>query len=153
MAKILVLYHSQQYGNTGAMAEAVGKGAREGGADVTLANTNQTRLDIARYRAFDAAAFGSPDYYSTIAGGLKVFLDDWHIAKLANPEGLTDKPYAVFYSHGGGGKVRGPLEEYFTRMGSKVGETVESRGHPDDATLAACTQLGRQLAEAAGGGS
>ena len=153
MAKILVLYHSQQYGNTGAMAEAVAKGAREGGAEVTLANTNTERLDPEAYRAFDAAAFGSPDYYSTIAGGLKVFLDDWHIAKLANPEGLTDKPYAVFYSHGGGGKVRGPLEEYFTRMGTKVGETVESRGHPDDATLAACTQLGRQLAEAAGAAS
>ena len=162
MAKILVLYHSQQYGNTGAMAEAVAKGAREGGAEVTLANTNTERLDPEAYRAFDAAAFGSPDYYSTIAGGLKVFLDDWHIAKLANGfarmelpyrEGLTDKPYAVFDSHGGGGKVRGPLEEYFTRMGTKVGETVESRGHPDDATLADCTQLGRQLAEAAGGGS
>jgi hypothetical protein len=32
-------------------------------------------------------------------------------------------------------------------MGSKVGQTVESRGRPNDAVLAACRELGRQLAE------
>ena len=150
MASILVLYHSQEVGNTHAMAEAVAQGARDAGADVRLVNTNEQRLEIDSYRSVDAAAFGTPDYYSYLAGGLKVFLDDYHIAKGADETGLTDKPYGLFYSHGGGGKVLGPLESLFERMGTKVGETIESRGAPDEGVLAACRQLGRQLAEAAG---
>lgn len=58
------------------MAEAIAEGARAAGADVTLVNTNEQRLDIEVYRRFDAVAFGSPDYYSYIAGTLKTFLDD-----------------------------------------------------------------------------
>jgi len=149
MATILVLYHSQEHGNTHAMAEAVAEGARDVGAQVKLVNTNELRLDIDHYRKVDAAAFGSPDYYSYIAGGLKVFLDDWFIAKQFDATGLEGKPYALFYSHGGGGGVRGPLEKLFDRMGTKVGETVESAGRPGDATLDKCKQLGKQLAEAA----
>ena len=148
MGSLLVLYHSQEYGNTAAMAEAVAEGARAAGADVTLVNTNAKRLDIEQYRRFDAVAFGSPDYYSYIAGGLKVFVDDWYIAGKFNRQGLEDKPYGLFYSHGGGGAVRGPLQELFSRMGSQVGEPVESYGRPNDATLEACRELGQQLANA-----
>jgi flavorubredoxin len=148
MKLLLVLYHSQEYGNTAAMAEAVAEGARAAGADVTLVNTNEERLDIEQYRRFDAAAFGSPDYYSYIAGGMKVFLDDWYIAQKSNSQGLKGKPYGLFYSHGGGGRARGPLEELFGRMGTQVGETVASRGRPNDAVLEACRELGRQLANA-----
>jgi len=147
MGSVLVLYHSQEYGNTGAMAEAVGEGAGAAGAEVTLVNTNVERMDPEQYRRFDAVAFGSPDYYSYIAGGLKVFLDDWYIARKSNRQGLEGKPYGLFYSHGGGGAVRRPLEELCGRMGSKVGQTVESRGRPNDAVLRACRDLGRQLAE------
>jgi NAD(P)H dehydrogenase (quinone) len=149
MASVLLLYHSQEHGNTAAMAKSVAEGARAAGAEVTLINTNEARLDIDRYRAFDAAAFGSPDYYSYIAGGLKVFLDDWHIAKQRNPENLENKPYALFYSHGGGGAVRGPLESLFSGIGTKVGETIESRGRPNKAILEACWKLGEQLAQSA----
>jgi flavorubredoxin len=148
MTSILVLYHSQEYGNTAAMAEAIGEGARTAGADVTLVNTNEQRMGPEQYRRFDAAAFGSPDYYSYIAGGLKVFLDDWYIAQKSNSQGLKGKPYGLFLSHGGGGRARGPLEELFGRMGTKVGQTVESRGRPNDAELEACREMGRQLANA-----
>ena len=130
------------------MAEAVADGAREAGAQVQLVNTNDRRLAMDEYRAPEAVAFGSPDYYSYIAGGLKMFLDDWHIAKKANPSGLTDKPYGLFYSHGGGGKAREPLEKLFKRAGTKIGETVESQGAPNDEVRAACRELGRQLAKA-----
>ena len=149
MASILILYHSQQYGNTQLMAKAVAEGAGEAGAEVTLINTNEQRLDIEMYREIDAAAFGSPDYYSYIAGGLKVFLDDWYIAKQADPGGLEGKRYGLFYSHGGGGKVREPMESLFAGLGTQVGPSVESAGRPGDATLTACRELGRQLAEAA----
>jgi len=148
MPSILVLYHSQEHGNTRMMAESVADGARDAGADVRLVNTNEQRLDIEDYRGFDAAAFGSPDYYSYIAGALKIFLDDWYIAKQFNPAGLGGKPYGLFYSHGGGGGVRGPLETLFKRMGEQVGQTVESVGRPGDDTLAACKALGAKLAEA-----
>ena len=148
MGSILVLYHSQEYGNTAAMAAAVGEGARAAGAEVTLVNTNEQRLDIEQYRRFDAVAFGSPDYYSTIAGGLKVFVDDWYIARKSNRQGLENKPYGLFYSHGGGGRVRGPLHELFSRMGSQVGATIESYGRPNDTVLEACRELGQQLTSA-----
>jgi flavorubredoxin len=148
MGSILVLYHSQEYGNTAAMAEAVAEGARAAGADVTLVNTNEQRLDVEDYRRFDAVAFGSPDYYSYIAGGLKVFVDDWYIARKSNRQGLENKPYGLFYSHGGGGRVRGSLEDLFGRMGSQVGTTIESYGKPNQAALEACRELGRQLANA-----
>ena len=59
---------------------------------------------------------------------MKVFLDDWYIAKQADPTDLEGKPYVLFYSHGGGGKVSEPMESLFEQMGRKVGETVESAG-------------------------
>ena len=121
----------------------------EAGAEVQLVNTNEQRMDIEAYRAVDAAAFGSPDYYSYIAGGLKVFLDDWYIVRQADPQRLEDKPYGLFYSHGGGGHVREPMEKLFVKAGTKVGQTVESKGSPDESVRDACRQLGRQLAEAA----
>jgi len=145
---ILVLYHSQEYGNTKEMAEAVAEGAMAAGAEVTSINTNEQRLDIEQYRRFDAVAFGSPDYFGYIAGGLKVFMDDWYIAQKTDRRGLDDKPYGLFYSHGGGGAVRGPFEELFGRLGTQVGETVESRGRPAEAVLEACRALGRELAAA-----
>jgi flavorubredoxin len=148
MGSALVLYHSQEYGNTAAMADAIGEGARAAGAEVTLVNTNEQRLDVEQYRRCDVVAFGSPDYYSYIAGGLKVFLDDWYIARKSNRQGLENKPYGLFYSHGGGGRVRRPLEDLFSRMGTQVGETVESYGRPNAAVLEACRKLGRQLADA-----
>jgi flavorubredoxin len=148
MRSILVLYHSQEYGNTAAMAQAVGEGARGAGADATLVNTNEQRLDLEQYRHFDAVAFGTPDYFSYIAGGLKVFVDDWYIARKSDRQGLEDKTYGLFYSHGGGGRVRSSFEELFSRMGSQVGETIESYGRPNDAVLEACRELGRQLANA-----
>lgn len=148
MAMVLVLFHSQEYGHTGAMAGAVAQGASDEGAEVKLVNTNDDRLDMATYRRADAVAFGSPDYYSYLAGGMKMFLDDWHIAKKSDPDNLTDKPYALFYSHGGGGAVVEPLEKLFARMGEQVGKTAESVGSPDDSAMAKCRELGRLLAKA-----
>lgn len=41
MESVLVLFHSQEYGNTAMMAQAIGEGARAAGAEVTLVNTNE----------------------------------------------------------------------------------------------------------------
>ncbi|MBK5113899.1 MAG: flavodoxin family protein [Candidatus Heimdallarchaeota archaeon] len=146
---LLVLYHSQEYGNTKAMAEAVAAGAQTAGAEVTLINTNEKRFEIEEFRQFDAVVFGSPDYYSYIAGGLKIFVDDLYIARKTNQQGLADKPFGLFYSHGGGGRVREPFEKLFgmMRLGSKVGETIESYGSPNNQVLEECRKLGQQLVQ------
>lgn len=148
MSTILVLYHSQQYGNTAAMARALARGAETGGATVALYNTQEGRFPLEDYREVDAVAFGTPDYFSYFAGTLKTFLDDWYLAKKEDPRGLTGKHLALFLSHGGGGRARQPFEALFTRLGDPVGETVVCQGKPDAEALAACQQLGEKLARA-----
>jgi len=131
------------------MAEAIAQGAEDSGAAVTLINTNEERLELDRYRGFDAVAFGSPDYFSYVAGGLKTFLDDWYIARKASPDGLSGKPLGLFFSHGGGGKAREPLESLCGTLGTQIGETIESLGTPGANVLEECKALGAKLAEAA----
>ena len=98
----------------------------------------------------DCAAFGSPDYYSYVAGNLKQFMDDHYIADVRKGmQGLKDKPYVLFYSHGGGGKVIDAMRRIFRRVGTLVGEPVGSRGNPSPKILEECRALGKTLAEAA----
>lgn len=150
MAKALVLYHSQEYGNTERMAEAVAEGVKESGCEVTRFNTNDYRFDITTFPEFDCVAFGSPDYFSYIAGGLKIFLDDHYMqAVVKKEEGYTGKPYALFYSHGGGGKVKSVMTELFKRIGRQVGEPVGSYGKPSEDVLRKCRELGKQLGRTA----
>ena len=144
---IIVVYHSQEFGNTKLMAEAVAEGVRSAGMEVKILNTNDVRVDIEEYRQARGAVFGSPDYFSYIAGGLKVFLDDWLIAKRNSPKDLTEKPFGLFFSHGGGGAVKTPLESLFDRMGTKIGDTVESKGKPEPEILEECKTLGKQIAD------
>jgi multimeric flavodoxin WrbA len=145
MTKALVLYHSQQHGNTGKMAEAVAEGLRSEGCEVTLHNANEGRYPIEEYPRYDCVAFGTPDYFSYLAGTLKTFMDDWYIHR--NEPGYHGRPYAVFYSHGGGGRVKEALS-LFSRVGTKVGELVGSRGAPDQSVLDKCRALGVELAKA-----
>ena len=149
MARALVLYHSQEFGNTAAMAKAVAEGLRELGCEVDLFNTDDGRFDVTQFPEYDCVAFGSPDYYSYIAGGLKTFMDDHYIYDVRKGlEGLKEKPYALFYSHGGGGRVIDAMLRIFRRVGTLTGEPVGSRGKPDPEVLEECRTLGRELAEA-----
>lgn len=148
MTKALVLYHSQEYGNTASMAEAVADGLRETGCEVDSFNTNDGRFNIKQFPQYDCVALGSPDYYSYIAGGLKTFMDDHYIADVRDGlGGLRGKPYVLFYSHGGGGRVKEAMERIFRRIGTLVGEPLGCRGKPDKQTLQACKVLGKELAK------
>ena len=150
MAKALVLYHSQEFGNTAAMAEAVAEGLKAAGCEVDIFNTNEGRFDVTQFPQYDCVAFGSPNYYSYIAGGLKTFMDDHYIHDVRKGlKGLKDKPYVLFYSHGGGGKVRDAMLNIFQRVGTLIGEPVGSRGRPNQEVLEKCKALGKTLAEAA----
>ena len=149
MFKALVLYHSQEYGNTGEMAKAVAEGLKETGCAIDMFNTNDGRFDITRFPQYDGVAIGSPDYYSYVAGGLKMFMDDHYIYDVKKRlKGLRNKPFVLFYSHGGGGSVREIMPGLFRRIGTQVGEPVESMGRPDQRVLEQCKALGRQLAAA-----
>jgi flavorubredoxin len=149
MAKALVLYHSQEFGNTAAMAEAVAQGLRDTGYEVDLVNTNKGRYDVTQFPQYDCVAFGSPDYYSYIAGGLKTFMDDHYIYDVRKGlGGLKEKPYVLFYSHGGGGGVKDAMLRIFRRVGTLIGEPVGSRGRPDQQVLERCKALGKELSKA-----
>ena len=142
--KALIIYHSQQHGNTGKMAEAVADGFGEG---ATLWNTNEERFDVNKVPEYDCIAVGTPDYFSYMAGTLKTFMDDIYIAERNGVKGITGKPIRLFFSHGGGGRAKEPFEKLFNRLGDVVGETVESSGTPSAGTLEACRSLGKSLAE------
>ena len=148
VVKALVLFHSQEYMNTAQMAEAVAEGLRAAGCEVDTFNTNDGRYDITQFSQYDCAAFGSPDYYSYVAGNLKQFMDDHYIADVRKGmQGLKGKPYVLFYSHGGGGKVIDAMKGIFKRVGTMVGEPVGSRGRPSPQVLEQCKSLGKALAE------
>jgi multimeric flavodoxin WrbA len=149
MVSALVLYHSQEFGNTGAMAEAVAEGLRSAGCETTLFNTDEGRYDVTQFPQYDCVAFGSPDYFSYIAGGLKTFIDDHYVHDVRKGlKGLKGKPYALFYSHGGGGRVKDSMS-IFKRVGILVGEPVGSYGKPNQGILEKCRALGLELATAA----
>lgn len=141
--KALVLYHSQQYGNNEKMAKAVAEGTTEAGCTATLHNTNSQRYPIDEYGEYDVVAFGTPDYFSYMAGTLKTFLDDWYLSR--NKPGYKGKSYVLFMSHGGGGRARDTLC-VFRHLGSQVGEIVVSSGSPSEAVLVKCRELGKLLA-------
>ena len=148
MVRALVLYHSQEFGNTAAMAEAVAEGLRNAGCEVDMFNTNNGRYDVTQFPEYDCVAIGSPDYYSYIAGGLKMFMDDHYIYDVRKGlAGLRNKPYVLFYSHGGGGQVKDVMPRIFRRVGTLIGEPVGSKGWPDTQVLNKCKALGKELAK------
>ena len=107
---IVVVYHSQQYGNTKVLAEALAEGAREGGAEASLINTNERRVTLKEFLAADAVAIGTPDYFSYVAGTIKTFFDDVYLWDQSGAS-VKGKRAVLFCSHGGGGgTVRQPFE-------------------------------------------
>jgi len=144
MGKILIIYHSQQFGNTKALAEALAEGAREAGAEVELINTNERRVTLEALLAADAVALGTPDYFSYLAGTIKTFFDDMYLWDQAG-QPVKGKPAALFFSHGGGGKVRQPFESFAQRFFQQVGEAVEGRRPISSDVKKKCLALGKEL--------
>ena len=78
-----------------------------------------------------------------------MFMDDHYIHDVRKGlQGLKEKPYVLFYSHGGGGKVRDVIPRIFRRVGTLIGEPVGSAGRPDQQVLESCRALGKELAGA-----
>jgi len=142
MKKVLIIYHSQT-GNTGAMAKAVAEGASAAGATVILKKAVEANdkdlLDC------DVVAFGTPNYFSYMAGMVKDFFDRaWPTVR----EKMADKPYVVFGSYGGGGMPAiETVEKICDNMAMKrLSDSIGIQRQPTEENLAACKELGKKLA-------
>ncbi len=144
--KVAIIYHSQQSGNTRAAAEAVAEGVRaDGRFDVILRNTQEKEVPPELLAECAGVAFGTPDYFSYPAGRMKVFIDEWLIAKRKGNEDIEGMPVALFMTHGGGGAARKPFEGLFHHVGPQVGETLAMKGAPDQQAAEECRELGALL--------
>jgi len=145
LKRLLVVYHTQT-GHTETMARAVARGARHpevAGVGVELRRAADAGLaDLLRA---DAVAFGTPENFGQLSGGMKDFFDRTFYPAQGLVEGL---PCAVFISAGNDGRgalealrriVRGyPLRE--------VREPIIARGGLDAGHLERCEELGLALA-------
>jgi len=142
MAKVLVAYYSKT-GNTERMAELVAEGVRSAGAEVDLVQADQ--VDVAHLGDYDGFALGTPDYFSYMAGHLKILFDE----ALAHKGEISGKPAVCFVSHGGGGRAIESVEHLTQAVGLKQsGDSAVVKGAPEGESADACRALGRKLAEA-----
>ena len=146
MKKVVVVYHSQEFGNTERCARLIAEGVRQAGdIDVVLVNTNEAqRVDIKTLAACDGLAIGSPDYASYVAGTIKQLFDDMYVA---NKEGVSvkGKPCALFMTHGGGGRGIDALKSMARNL-QLVADPYVCRGAPEDCCPDAVA-LGKKLGE------
>lgn len=144
MVEVLVLYYSRT-GRTEALAKALA-----GGVESKQGSAKVRRVDYATVNDFiscDALAFGSPNYFSYMAGLMKDFFD----RALTIREKVTGKP-AVAFSSGGGSSdaALASLERMIVSFKlEKVTDGVVSQGEPSEKDLEACRKLGEALTERA----
>jgi len=143
MAKILIVYHSQS-GNTAKLAQAVRLGVVSCGAKAVLRKAGAATLkDLL---SSDAYCFGTPDYFSYMAGALKDFFD-----RTCYPsEGkITGRPYVYFVSHGGGGAASSSMRRMGKRFALKLaGPPLLVENKPRKADLEKARRMGERLAQA-----
>lgn len=147
---IAVIYHSQSAGNTRAAAAHVCDAIVEDGRfSVMEYNTDEGRVDPGVLAECAGVAFGTPDYFSYPAGGVKMFFDDWLVEKRKGNEEIEGLPVAPFMTCGGGGAARQPFEHLCQKVGPQIADTVVIKGSPDEGAAAACRQLAELLIEEA----
>jgi len=139
-----VVYHSGT-GNTKAMAQAVADGVRGvSGVEALLKKADEvTTTDLVNA---DALAFGSPTYFSYMAGTVKAIFDEAYPSR----NQIKGKPFAAFAS-GGGGEVNAvqSIERVAASCGlHKVREGVAVGGMPTEKERQDCRKLGATLARA-----
>lgn len=140
MVEVLVLYYSRG-GRTEALAKAIVEGVETKGGSAKL-----KRIDYATVEDFiscDAVAFGSPNYFSYMAGLMKDYFD----RALSIREKVTGKP-AVAFSSGGGSSdaALASLERMIVSFKmEKVTDGLISQGEPSKKDLEACKRLGETL--------
>jgi len=145
LVEILILYYSR-----GGRTEALAKAVAEGVSTIAGASIKTKRVDYATVDDFiscDAVAFGSPNYFSYMAGLMKDFFD----RALSIRDKVAGKPAMAFSSGGGSSNAALlSLERMITSFRlEKVADGVVSQGVPSESDLAACRKAGEALAKAA----
>ena len=149
MKTVLIVYHSQEKGNTRKAARLVAKGCSAvPGVKVRAYNVHREKVSIGAVERSDGLALGSPDYFSYIAGGLKQFFDDLKIAEWAGRK-VTGKPCVCFLTHGGGGAGIRSLDYLAEHAGfTRIAKSLVCEGPPTGKSAEKAVSLGRALAEA-----
>ena len=148
MKKVMVIYHSQEFGNTESCSKLVAQGVRQAGdVAVELINTHVAqRVDMQALAACDGIAIGSPDYYSYVAGTIKQLFDDVYIA-IGRGIPLKGKPCVLFMTHGGGGAGVKALKNLASSF-SVLGQPFTCEGAPEvecPEAIALGTRLGQKV--------
>lgn len=141
MSKVSVVYWSQS-GNTQAMAEAVGKGAADAGAEVSVVYVGDASVnDLKDGKAF---ALGCP------AMGAEVLEEGEMEPFVSEVEAFAaGKKIGLFGSYGwGDGQWMRDWVDRMNAAGATVvgGEGVICQEMPDEEALEACRTLGKELA-------
>lgn len=144
MVEVLILYYSRG-GRTEGLARAVAEGVERSGGSATVQRVDYATVDD--FIACDAIAFGSPNYFSYMAGTMKDFFD----RALSIRERVSGKPAAAFSSGGGSSDAALiSLERMMTSFRlEKVVDGLVSQGEPSEKDLEACRRLGDALTKRA----
>ena len=138
---ISIVYWSQT-GNTQAMAEAISEGVTEAGKEAKIIDVTDASLDALKTEK--VFALGCP------AMGAEVLEESEMEPFVSELEGsVGGKTIALFGSYGwGDGQWMRDWVDRMSSAGANVlnGEGVICKEAPDDEAVAACTDLGRQLA-------
>ncbi len=145
MVQVLVLYYSRS-GRTEKIASVIAKGVSK----IEDAETVSKRVDYATgvdLLNCDAVAFGTPNYFSYMAGLMKDYFD----RTLGIRDKVSGKPAAAFTS--GGGDSSTALDSLEKMINSfkleKVADGLISKGDPTGEDLEKAEELGEKLAKAA----
>ncbi|MBQ7193048.1 MAG: flavodoxin [Synergistaceae bacterium] len=138
MAKILIVYVTTT-GNTEKMAQAIEKGAKNAGVDVTCKTVSEA--SVAELADYDVIAFGSP------AMGAEVIEEAEMEPFFADAVGcLNGKKVALFGSYDwGDGEWLRTWEDRCKSAGAEVIATVKAHLEPDDDAVAECESFGAKL--------
>lgn len=141
--RALIVYHTQT-GNTEKIAYAVKEGIESCGVRVLFKKAQKASLkDLLGALGY---CFGSPDYFSYMAGALKDFFD-----RTCYPaEGkISKRPYVCFISHGGGGEAVKSLLKMGRRFKLRlIAPALLVEGKPKKSDLKKAKDLGQKLAQA-----
>ena len=142
MDKMIVAFWTQT-GNTGIMAEAVGKGISGAGKEAEVLEISSVSMDD--LKKAPVFALGCPAMGDEVLeeGEMEPFVME--VESFA-----AGKKIALFGSYGwGDGQCMRDWEERMKKAGAVIvgGEGVTAHETPDDDALEACMELGRQMAE------
>ncbi len=139
MSKVAVVYWSGT-GNTAAMADAVGTGAKDSGAEVSVFTSDDFTAD--KVGEFDAIAFGCP-----AMGAEELEDSSFDPMFTAVESSLSGKKIALFGSYGwGDGQWMRDWEERCKAAGAELAcDSVMANETPDDNAIEECKRLGAAL--------